>query len=152
MISMPFAKALEESYNGFLLDAQIYAKAEPLILLWLFVALALVLFFNTAWQLLADQGSATPPRIFHVFPFVGSALSYSINPVRFLSSCHGAYGVVFTFVLFGRGCTFIPFRDAEALIMAGYAVPESIVADTGDAYIRRPLYRHTAVGVCLTKH
>jgi hypothetical protein len=108
---MPFAKALEESYNGFLLDAQIYAKAEPLILLWLFVALALVLFFNTAWQLvgcfpidkfsdgrllspqLADQGSATPPRIFHVFPFVGSALSYSINPVRFLSSCRGAVSV-----------------------------------------------------------
>lgn len=119
MISMPLAEALpvEESYNGFLLDAQIYAKAEPLILLWLFVSLVLVLFFNAAWQLkgcfpidkfsdsaywppqLAQRGSASPPRIFHLFPFVGSALSYSISPVRFISSCHRAVGVLDLLVL-----------------------------------------------------
>ena len=112
MILNPLAEALEESYNGLLLDARIYAKAEPLILLWGFIALALAVFLNAAWQLvrlflvgkfsngrllshqLAQSDSAAPPTVSHLFPFVGSALSYSINPVRFLSSCHKTVSVI----------------------------------------------------------
>ncbi|KAJ3511856.1 hypothetical protein NMY22_g15512 [Coprinellus aureogranulatus] len=85
------------------------------------------------------QKGTKPPAVFHFVPFIGSALAYSINPTNFLASCQELYGVVFTFTLFGKRVTFIQMEDAEELIEAQCIAPDSLFADTGDAYLVRVL-------------
>lgn len=46
-----------------------------------------------------------PPTVFHWLPFVGSAISYGQDPIKFLSNCQAKHGDIFTFVLFGRRIT-----------------------------------------------
>ncbi|EEB08590.2 sterol 14-demethylase [Schizosaccharomyces japonicus yFS275] len=46
-----------------------------------------------------------PPVVFHWFPFIGSAVTYGIDPYVFFRQCRAKYGDVFTFVLMGRKIT-----------------------------------------------
>ncbi|KAF2865707.1 cytochrome P450 51A [Massariosphaeria phaeospora] len=46
-----------------------------------------------------------PPVIFHWLPFIGNAVSYGVNPHRFLASCREKHGDIFTFILLGRKMT-----------------------------------------------
>ncbi|KAF2186034.1 cytochrome P450 14-alpha sterol demethylase [Zopfia rhizophila CBS 207.26] len=46
-----------------------------------------------------------PPVVFHWFPFIGNAISYGMNPYKFLASCRDKHGDIFTFILFGRKLT-----------------------------------------------
>jgi hypothetical protein len=61
----------------------------------------------------------TPPVVFHLFPFIGSAVSYGIDPYAFLESCRKKYGNVFTFVLLNKKVTVALGLEGNALILNG---------------------------------
>lgn len=46
-----------------------------------------------------------PPVVFHWFPFVGSTISYGMDPYKFFFDCRAKYGDIFTFVLLGKKTT-----------------------------------------------
>ncbi|GAA95635.1 uncharacterized protein L969DRAFT_15559 [Mixia osmundae IAM 14324] len=68
-------------------------------------AAALFIVYNIAHQLLVPRKRSLPPLVFHWVPFIGSAVSYGIDPYAFLLACREKYGPVFTFVLLGRKVT-----------------------------------------------
>ncbi|KAK5006882.1 Lanosterol 14-alpha-demethylase [Cryomyces antarcticus] len=67
-----------------------------------FVVLAIV--SNVLRQLLLRNPNE-PPVVFHWVPFVGSTITYGIDPYRFFFACRQKYGDVFTFVLLGKKTT-----------------------------------------------
>lgn len=46
-----------------------------------------------------------PPIVFHLVPFIGSTITYGIDPYTFFFSCREKYGDVFTFILLGKKTT-----------------------------------------------
>lgn len=67
-----------------------------------FIALSVVV--NVLRQLLF-KSPHEPPVVFHWFPFIGSTISYGIDPYKFFFSSRAKYGDVFTFVLLGKKTT-----------------------------------------------
>ncbi|KAL6228764.1 hypothetical protein BDW75DRAFT_226301 [Aspergillus navahoensis] len=66
------------------------------------VILAVVL--NVLRQILFKNPNE-PPVVFHWFPFIGSTISYGIDPYKFFFDCRAKYGDIFTFVLLGKKTT-----------------------------------------------
>ena len=73
-----------------------------LVLFTAFTAVAVLL--NVLSQLLSRK-SNEPPLVFHWFPFIGSTVTYGIDPFTFFFACREKYGDVFTFVLLGKKTT-----------------------------------------------
>ncbi|KAL2866788.1 cytochrome P450 [Aspergillus lucknowensis] len=46
-----------------------------------------------------------PPLVFHWFPFIGSTISYGIDPYKFFFDCRAKYGDIYTFILLGKKTT-----------------------------------------------
>ncbi|KAL5335244.1 cytochrome P450 [Aspergillus crustosus] len=67
-----------------------------------FIAVAVVL--NVLQQILFKAPNE-PPVVFHWFPFVGSTISYGIDPYKFFFSSRAKYGDIFTFILLGKKTT-----------------------------------------------
>ncbi|EEP75746.1 cytochrome P450 51 [Uncinocarpus reesii 1704] len=65
----------------------------------------LTVFIGNLLLQFSSRGGAKPPVVFHWVPFVGSAISYGLDPYRFFASCREKYGDIFTFVLLGRKIT-----------------------------------------------
>ncbi|KAJ5114571.1 hypothetical protein NUU61_000330 [Penicillium alfredii] len=59
---------------------------------------------NVLCQLLL-KNPHEPPVVFHWFPFVGSTISYGMDPYKFFFDCRAKYGDIFTFVLLGKKTT-----------------------------------------------
>ncbi|KAH7113322.1 cytochrome P450 [Dendryphion nanum] len=72
--------------------------------LWSAAGLVALVVINIIRQLLPRKGTE-PPVVFHWVPFVGSAVTYGIDPHKFLVSCREKHGDVFTFIMFGRKMT-----------------------------------------------
>lgn len=52
------------------------------------VALSLTILINVAYQLLLRQwNKIQPPVVFHWIPFLGSTISYGIDPYKFFFDC-----------------------------------------------------------------
>ncbi|KAG8623539.1 hypothetical protein KVT40_008515 [Elsinoe batatas] len=61
---------------------------------------------NVISQLVRDRSRGTdPPVVFHWVPFIGSTVTYGIDPFKFFFNCRQKYGDVFTFILLGRKTT-----------------------------------------------
>lgn len=60
---------------------------------------------NVLHQLLVPQPKNEPPRVFHVVPVIGNAVTYGMDPYKFMFDCREKYGEIFTFVLLGRRMT-----------------------------------------------
>jgi hypothetical protein len=58
-----------------------------LILTAIFAFLSLSLLVNVARQILFKDPTK-PPVVFHWLPFIGSTISYGIDPIKFFTSCH----------------------------------------------------------------
>ncbi|KAL4866404.1 hypothetical protein BDV12DRAFT_187475 [Aspergillus spectabilis] len=67
-----------------------------------FLVLAVVV--NVLQQILF-KNSNEPPVVFHWFPFVGSTISYGIDPYKFFFNSRAKYGDIFTFILLGKKTT-----------------------------------------------
>jgi len=48
----------------------------------------------------------TPPHVPHAIPFLGNAIKFGMDPVKFLQTCQETYGDTFTFTMIGRKMTF----------------------------------------------
>ncbi|KAE8349415.1 cytochrome P450 [Aspergillus coremiiformis] len=46
-----------------------------------------------------------PPVVFHWLPFIGSTISYGMDPYKFFFNCRAKYGDIFTFILLGKKTT-----------------------------------------------
>jgi sterol 14-demethylase len=58
-----------------------------LVLTAILALLSISLLVNVASQLLFKDPTK-PPVVFHWFPFIGSTISYGIDPIAFFDSCH----------------------------------------------------------------
>ncbi|KAF7552754.1 hypothetical protein G7046_g7311 [Stylonectria norvegica] len=65
---------------------------------------ALSIFLNVASQILFKNPNE-PPMVFHYIPFVGSTVTYGMDPPRFFKENREKHGDVFTFVLLGKKTT-----------------------------------------------
>ena len=57
-----------------------------LLPLWSLAAVAALVVLNVFRQFLPSKPNE-PPVVFHWIPFVGSAVTYGMDPVKFLQSC-----------------------------------------------------------------
>ncbi|KAL5339437.1 cytochrome P450 [Aspergillus crustosus] len=80
------------------------------------VILAIVL--NVIRQLLF-RNKNEPPVVFHWIPFVGSTITYGMNPYKFFSSCREKHGDIFTFVMLGKKTTVYLGMKGNAFILNG---------------------------------
>ena len=77
---------------------------------WQILGLALATFIsasiliNVLHQLLRRSPNE-PPLVFHWVPFIGSTITYGIDPYKFFFACREKYGDVFTFILLGKKTT-----------------------------------------------
>ncbi|KAL4781155.1 cytochrome P450 [Aspergillus varians] len=60
-----------------------------------------------------------PPVVFHWFPFVGSTISYGIDPYKFFFECRAKYGDIFTFILLGKKTTVYLGTKGNEFILNG---------------------------------
>ncbi|KAF2092824.1 14-alpha sterol demethylase Cyp51B [Rhizodiscina lignyota] len=67
-----------------------------------FIVLSIVT--NVLRQLLFKNPNE-PPIVFHWVPFVGSTITYGMDPYKFFFGCREKYGDVFTFILLGKKTT-----------------------------------------------
>lgn len=101
--------------------AQRLLAALPLwqvILLGGFALLALAIAVNIIQQLFFYDRSA-PPVVFSIFPVIGSAITYGIDPFKFFFACHERYGDVFSFKLLGRKVTVCLGTKGNEFILNG---------------------------------
>ncbi|KAJ5626052.1 Cytochrome P450 [Penicillium lagena] len=81
-----------------------------------FIALSVVI--NVLRQLLF-KNPHEPPVVFHWFPFIGSTISYGIDPYKFFFNCRAKYGDIFTFVLLGKKTTVYLGTKGNEFILNG---------------------------------
>ncbi|KAI9042214.1 cytochrome P450 [Aspergillus affinis] len=70
----------------------------------LIILLAASVVLNVLRQVLF-RNSREPPVVFHWFPFIGSTISYGMEPYKFFFECRAKYGDIFTFILLGKKTT-----------------------------------------------
>ncbi|KAE8374617.1 cytochrome P450 [Aspergillus bertholletiae] len=63
-----------------------------------------IIVLNVLRQLLF-RNKTDPPLVFHWIPFIGSTVTYGMDPYAFFFSCRQKYGDIFTFILLGRKVT-----------------------------------------------
>ncbi|KAE8354520.1 cytochrome P450 [Aspergillus coremiiformis] len=63
-----------------------------------------IIALNVLRQLLF-RNKTDPPVVFHWIPFLGSTITYGMDPYAFFFSCRQKYGDIFTFVMLGRKIT-----------------------------------------------
>ncbi|KZP00505.1 cytochrome P450 51 [Calocera viscosa TUFC12733] len=86
----------------------------------LFLAVpALAIVWNVVKQLPFLRDANRPPVVFHILPFIGSTVSYGMDPYKFFFAMREKYGDVFTFVLLGRRVTVALGTKGNNMIMGG---------------------------------
>ncbi|GAB7350147.1 hypothetical protein MBLNU459_g0814t2 [Dothideomycetes sp. NU459] len=68
----------------------------------MFMTLSIAL--NVASQLLFKKPNE-PPIVFHWVPFIGSTITYGMDPYGFFFDCRQKHGDIFTFILLGKKTT-----------------------------------------------
>lgn len=69
------------------------------------IFIATVVLLNVFRQLVFRNSPHEPPLVFHWVPFIGSTISYGMDPYTFFFACREKYGDVFTFILLGKKTT-----------------------------------------------
>ncbi|TIA88590.1 hypothetical protein E3P99_02522 [Wallemia hederae] len=108
---MPCVQSLVADFNSL---STIY---QYLIGAVCFVVLSVAL--NVIKQLPPFKSRNSPPLVFHVFPFIGSTISYGMDPYKFMFDNRSKYGDVFTFILLGRRMTVALGPKGNDLILNG---------------------------------
>jgi hypothetical protein len=99
------------------------AVFEPLRSLPIWVLLpslcALTILANVLRQLPLFRKPHEPPLVFHWVPFIGSTISYGMDPYKFFFACREKYGDVFTFILLGKKTTVCLGTKGNEFILNG---------------------------------
>jgi len=80
--------------------------------------LVLTVVLNVLQQLLLKKENE-PPVVFHLFPIIGSTITYGIDPYKFFFDCKAKYGDCFTFILLGKKTTVYLGRNGNEFILNG---------------------------------
>ncbi|KAL3477836.1 cytochrome P450 [Aspergillus californicus] len=84
----------------------------------LFSCLVLAVLSNVLRQVLFKSRNE-PPLVFHWFPFIGSTISYGIDPYKFFFNSRAKYGDIFTFILLGKKTTVYLGTKGNEFILNG---------------------------------
>ncbi|OJJ05362.1 hypothetical protein ASPVEDRAFT_55267 [Aspergillus versicolor CBS 583.65] len=95
-------------------NLSVWALAGLGLLAFLVVAVVL----NVLRQILFKNPNE-PPVVFHWFPFVGSTISYGIDPYKFFFDARAKYGDIFTFILLGKKTTVYLGTKGNEFILNG---------------------------------
>nr|AXF92929.1 14-alpha sterol demethylase Cyp51A [Aspergillus clavatus]AXF92931.1 14-alpha sterol demethylase Cyp51A [Aspergillus clavatus] len=88
--------------------------------LYLVSATAVVILVNVVYQHLFRLRNRTePPMVFHWIPFIGSTITYGIDPCKFFFACREKYGNIFTFILLGQKVTVYLGVEGNEFILNG---------------------------------
>jgi hypothetical protein len=74
---------------------------------------------NVLFQLPLFRNPHEPPLVFHWVPFIGSTISYGMDPFKFFFACREKYGDVFTFILLGKKTTVCLGTKGNEFILNG---------------------------------
>lgn len=108
-----------------------------------FIALSVVV--NVLRQLLF-KSPHEPPLVFHWFPFVGSTISYGMDPYTFFKSSRDKYGDIFTFVLLGKKTTVYLGTKGNDFILNGKL--RDVCAEEVYSPLTTPVFGHDVVYDC----
>ncbi|RDB25752.1 Lanosterol 14-alpha demethylase [Hypsizygus marmoreus] len=126
--SLPLSEAWSQLSSDF---QNLSTSSRGLLALAVFLGTPVVaIAFNVLWQLVAPRRRSDPPLVFYWLPFIGSAIAYGTDPIKFFFTCREKYGEVFTFVMFGRRITVALGPRGNNFILGG----KSIVFNAEDAY------------------
>lgn len=89
-----------------------------IIILGFVAFLTAAVFINVLNQILFKDPNE-PPVVFHLFPVIGSTITYGIDPFKFFFAQKEKYGDVFTFVLLGRKITVCLGTKGNEFILNG---------------------------------
>lgn len=84
----------------------------------LVLAGTLVGFFFRKLQVITRKNKdiKLPPRLPSKIPFLGLAIDFNVNPIKFLASAYDKYGEVFTFTMVGQTFTYLIGPNSSALL------------------------------------
>ncbi|EJU04979.1 lanosterol 14-alpha-demethylase [Dacryopinax primogenitus] len=112
---------------------------------WPIIAVTLALVFpiiaivlNVASQLLLPRDRTKPPTVFHLIPFIGSAVAYGMDPYKFFFSMREKYGEVFTFILLGRKMTVCLGAKGTNTILGGKL--SQVCAEDAYTHLTTPVF------------
>ncbi|KAI8452430.1 eburicol 14 alpha-demethylase [Phakopsora pachyrhizi] len=98
---------------------QLYSfSTTSLIITSLTSILTIIVILNVTNQLLFKDRN-TPPLVFHIFPVLGSVISYGMDPYQFFEDCRRKHGNVFTFVLLNKKVTVALGPEGNTLVLNG---------------------------------
>ncbi|KAJ5971145.1 Cytochrome P450 [Penicillium vulpinum] len=80
--------------------------------------IALSVVINVLRQLFFKKAHE-PPVVFHWFPFIGSTISYGMEPFKFFDNARTKYGDIFTFILLGKKTTVYLGTKGNEFILNG---------------------------------
>ncbi|KAL2837514.1 cytochrome P450 [Aspergillus pseudoustus] len=83
------------------------------------LSLIVVAVVGNALRQILFKNPNEPPLVFHWFPFVGSTISYGIDPYKFFFDCRAKYGDIFTFILLGKKTTVYLGTKGNEFILNG---------------------------------
>ncbi|KAI0013411.1 cytochrome P450 [Xylariaceae sp. FL0662B] len=86
------------------------------------VVVAAVIFFSVFLNVLQQiffRNPHEPPVVFHWFPFIGSTITYGIDPPRFMKENRDKYGDIYTFILLGKKTTVYAGTAGNEFILNG---------------------------------
>ncbi|ROT37377.1 cytochrome P450 [Sodiomyces alkalinus F11] len=86
------------------------------------IVLLTVLFLSVALNVALQFFSRNPnepPLVFHWFPFIGSTITYGMDPPTFFTENREKYGDVFTFILLGKKTTVYVGPNGNDFILNG---------------------------------
>ena len=68
----------------------------------IFIIISIPFIYSITWQFLFSLRKDRVPLVFYWIPWVGSAVTYGMQPYEFFDNCRAKYGDCFSFMLLGR--------------------------------------------------
>ncbi|KAF7999439.1 hypothetical protein HF325_006115 [Metschnikowia pulcherrima] len=102
--------------------------------------------YNVIWQFFYSLRKDRVPLVFYTIPWVGSAVSYGMQPYEFFEKCREKYGDVFAFVLLGKVMTvYLGPKGHEFVLNSKLA---DVSAEEAYAHLTTPVFGKGVIYDC----
>ncbi|KAI4189037.1 MAG: hypothetical protein L6R41_001740 [Letrouitia leprolyta] len=115
MIVLGFGGIVMDSSDGFI---RLFSPGLSTVVA-VFTASITVIIVSSVLRQILFKNPSKPPVVFHWIPFIGSTVTYGIDPYKFYFDCQAKYGDVFTFILLGRRVTVYLGSQGNRFILNG---------------------------------
>eukprot|EP00158_Paraphelidium_tribonemae_P002881 Partr_v1_DN25751_c0_g1_i1_m74634 putative Cytochrome p450 len=90
--------------------------------------------------LLSKRGAKNePPTVPYLVPFIGSMISFGMNPLKFLEENRQKFGSVYTFLMFGRKMTYLFDADGNNFVLNTCKLKE-VSAEEAYKHLTTPVF------------